>query len=184
MKKIFTLAAGFCFLLACNSKPADSTASATDSAKVVADTTTKPVEIADSKYMDWGKKDLAALASGDVDSWMNSYADNAVYIWSAGDSLSGKAAIAKYWKDRRANVIDTISFPTAIFLPIKINQPQQGPDLKGNWLLGWHLTVVKYKTGKHLAFWVHVDNHYNSDGKIDRTIEYIDKAPINKALGK
>jgi|SRR5271154_2050383 len=184
MRKIFTLAAGCCILLACNSKPADSTASATDSTKMANDTAMKPSEFADPKYMDMGKKDLAALASGNIDSWMNSYADNAVYIWSAGDSLSGKAAIAKYWKDRRANVIDSITFVNDIWLPIKINVPQKGPDMAGVWLLCWHQTMVKYKTGKKLGFWVHVDNHYNSDDKIDRTIEYIDRAPINKALGK
>jgi hypothetical protein len=182
MKKLLTLATGCCILLACNTTTPPTT---TDTTTAVAkDTTKKPVEFADTKYMDMGKKDLAALASGDVDAWMNSYADNAVYVWSAGDSLSGKAAIANYWKNRRSKVIDSISFPSAIWLPIKINQPQQGPDLPGNWLLGWHLTVVKYKNGKKLGFWVHVDNHYNSDDKIDRTIEYIDRAPINKALGK
>jgi hypothetical protein len=184
MKKIFVLAAGCCFLFACNSKPSDSTVSATDSSKIVKDTAMKASEFADPKYMDMGKKDLAALASGDIDGWMNSYADNAVYIWSAGDSLSGKAAIAKYWKDRRANVIDSIAFVNDIWLPIKINVPQKGPDMAGVWLLCWHQTMVKYKTGKKLGFWVHIDNHYNSDDKIDRTVEYIDRAPINKALGK
>jgi hypothetical protein len=184
MRKIFTLAAGCCILLACNNKPADSTAATTDTTATAEKKAPPQSEFADPKYTDMGKKDLAAFATGDIDAWMNSYADNAVYVWSAGDSLSGKTAIAAYWKNRRSKVIDSISFPSAIWLPIKINQPQQVQDLPGNWLLGWHLTVVKYKNGKKLGFWVHVDNHYNSDDKIDRTIEYIDRAPINKALGK
>lgn len=185
MRKLLTLAAGCCILLACNnSKPADSTAASADTTATAEKKPPPQSEIADPKYTDMGKKDLAALASGDIDGWMNSYADNAVYIWSAGDSLSGKAAIAKYWKDRRSKVIDSISFVNDIWLPLKVNQPQKGPDVAGVWLLCWHQTMVKYKTGKKLGFWVHVDNHYNSDDKIDRTIEYIDRAPINKALGK
>ncbi|HLY69365.1 MAG TPA: nuclear transport factor 2 family protein [Puia sp.] len=186
MRKMLTVAAGCCILLACNNnKPAEATASVTsDSAATAEKKPPPPSEFADPKYMDMGKKDLAALASGDIDAWMNSYADNAVYRWSAGDSLHGKAAIAKYWKDRRSNVIDSISFANDIWLPLKVNQPQKGPDMAGVWLIAWHQTMVKYKTGKKLVFWVHTDSHYNSDDKIDVTVEYIDKAPINKALGK
>jgi hypothetical protein len=184
MRKIFTLAAGFCILLACNNKPADPTAATTDTAATAEKKPLPQSEFADPKYTDMGKKDLAALASGDIDAFMNSYADNAVYQWSAGDSLSGKTAIAAYWKDRRSKVIDSISFVNDIWLPIKVNQPQKGTDVKGVWLIAWHTTIVKYKTGKKLVFAVHVDSHYNSDYKIDRTIEYIDRVPINKALGK
>ncbi|HEX4373897.1 MAG TPA: nuclear transport factor 2 family protein [Puia sp.] len=184
MRKIFTLAAGFCFLLACNNKPADSAAATSDTTASVEKKAPPQSEFADPKYAEMGKKDLAALASGDIDGWMNSFADNAVYQWSSGDSLSGKAAIAAYWKNRRSKVIDSISFVNDIWLPIKVNQPQKGPDVKGVWLIAWHTTIAKYKTGKKLMFAVHVDSHYNSDDKIDRTIEYIDMAPINKALGK
>ena len=114
MRKLLTLAAGCCILLACNNnKPADATASATtDTSAAAVKKPPPPAEFADPKYMDMGKKDLAALASGDIDGWMNSYADNAVYRWSAGDSLHGKAAIAKYWKDRRSKVITPLVLPT------------------------------------------------------------------------
>jgi hypothetical protein len=33
------------------------------------------------------------------------FADNAVYYWNSGDSLVGKPAIDKYWRNRRANVL-------------------------------------------------------------------------------
>jgi hypothetical protein len=39
-----------------------------------------------------------------MDAWMAEFADNAVYYWNSGDSLVG-AAIDKYWRNRRANVL-------------------------------------------------------------------------------
>jgi hypothetical protein len=185
MQKIFTLVAGCCMLMlsACTSKPADSTSTAaTDTA-----TAAKPTpqsEFADPKYTAIGKQGMAQLASGDIDGWMTSFADNAVYRYSAGDSISGKAAITAYWKNRRTKIIDTVSFTNDVWLPIKVNQPQAGPDIKGVWLLAWHQTNVTYKGGKKLVFWVHIDMHFNDNDKIDIVIEYIDRAPIMKALGK
>jgi len=71
-----------------------------------------------------------------------------------------------------------------IWLPMKVNRPQQGPDMPGNWLLSWNMVDVKYKNGKKLSFWVHSLQHYNNNDKVDRYIQYIDRAPIVKALGK
>jgi hypothetical protein len=183
MKKIFLLAAACCLLFACgNNKPAETTAASADSTASVPKPT-PPVEFSDAKYSDIGKKNLAQLSSGDIDGWMSSYADNAVYRWSGGDSLSGKAAIISYWKDRRTKVIDSISFMNDIWLPIKVNKPQKGPDAPGNWLLSWYMVNVKYKNGKKLMFWTHTDMHFDNNDKIDVVIQYIDRAPINKALG-
>jgi hypothetical protein len=92
--------------------------------------TAPPVEFADQKYIDMGKKGLEQFASGDIDGWLSRFADNAIYRWSSGDSLVGKAAIAKYWKDRRMNVIDSLHFSNEIWLPVTVNQPQ-GPETKG-----------------------------------------------------
>lgn len=186
MKQLLTLATGCCFLLAsCNNQPAKP---AMDTSK---DTTTmakesKPSqsEFADERYVEMGKKALGQLSSGDMDAWIDGYADNAVYRWSSGDSLAGKTAIASYWKERRAKVIDSLHFSNDIWLPIKVNRPQQGPDVPGIWLLGWYQVNVTYKNGKKLMFWVHTDLHYNINDKIDIAIQYIDRAPINKALGK
>lgn len=176
-----------CFMLfACtNNKTTDSTTPASSDSSMAS--SNKPVpqsEIADAKYADIGRKNLAQFSSGDVDGWLSSYADNARFNWSSGDSIVGKEAIIKYWKDRRANVIDSISISNDIWLPLKVNKPQKGPDLAGIWLLGWYQAHVKYKSGKVLNFWVHIDSHFNSNDKIDLSVEYIDRAPINKAVGK
>jgi len=185
MKKIFSLAVGCCILLACNnSKPAEPTTTASTDTATAEKKPPPPSEFADPKYIEMGKKNLAQLSSGDVDGWMTAYSDSARFNWSGGDSLVGKTAIANYWKDRRSKVIDSISFTNDIWLPLKINQPQKGPDRAGIWLLSWYQVNVKYKNGKKLIFWIHVDNHYDNNDKIDQTIQYIDKAPINKALGR
>ena len=183
---MLTLVTGCCILFACNNnKPAESTTPATDTATAAVEKKAPPpAEFADAKYIEMGKKNLAQLASGDIDGWMSAYADTAKFNWSAGDSLVGKAAITNYWKERRGKVIDSISFVNDIWIPIKINQPQKGPDRAGVWLLSWYQVHVKYKNGKKLVFWAHVDNHYDNADKIDITVQYIDKAPINKALGK
>ncbi|HLF64693.1 MAG TPA: nuclear transport factor 2 family protein [Saprospiraceae bacterium] len=156
----------------------------TDEAAV--DTTSAPVEappaeFADAKYMDLSKQITARFTSEDVDGWLSYYADNARYNWSGGDSLVGKEAIGKYWKDRFANVVDSLKFNNEIWLPVKVNKPQS-IEAPGIWLLGWYQVDVKYKNGKKLAFWAHMDHHIDVNGKIDQTILYIDRAPINAAL--
>ncbi len=143
---------------------------------------TPPVEIADAKYLQMGKMGLDQLAAGDIDGWMTRYASNAKYYWSAGDSLVGKEAITNYWKDRRTKVIDTISFNNDVWLAIKINKPQKGPDRAGIWLMGWYQVSTTYMNGKSISMWVHTDMHLDSTDMIDQVVQYIDRAPINAAL--
>ena len=184
MKKILIMSVACMLLIACNDEKKDDTKTAETT--VSADNTDKKMqqsEFADPKYAEWGKKMIAQMSSGDIAGWMSGYADNAVYQWSAGDSLGGKAAIEKYWTDRRKDVIDSISFSNDIWLPLKVNTPQKGPEQAGVWLLSWYQVNVKYKNGKRLIFWTHTDHHFDANDKIDRTIQYIDRAPINKALG-
>src|SRR5262249_42391280 len=100
------------------------------------------------------------------------------------DSLSGKEAIVKYWKDRRTNVIDSLSFANDIYLPIKVNKPQKGPDREGIWVLAWHMVTAKYKTGKKITFWTHTDLHYDASDNVDELIQYIDRVPIMAATKK
>jgi hypothetical protein len=102
MKKILSMVAGCCILLACNDKPAEQAAST----ETAASAETKPaaprdVDFADAKYTEIGKAGIAAMSKGDVAGWLANYADNAVYIWSSGDSLVGLPAITKYWTERR-----------------------------------------------------------------------------------
>ena len=178
MKQFFAVAFLSAFLFfACN-KPAEET---TETAP--AEATPPPAEFADAKYTEIGKKGLAALTSGDVDGWMSHFADNAVYYWNNGDSLAGKPAITEYWKKRRTEVIDSLSYTDNIWLPVKINQPQAN-EKPGVWLLGWYLTTAKYKTGKSMTQWIHTLYHFDANDKIDQTIQFVDRVPINAAAMK
>ena len=145
--------------------------------------TPPPVEFADQKYIDMGKKAWEQFAAGDIDNWVSTFSDKIIYRWSAGDSLAGKEAVVKYWKDRRANVIESIELSNDIWLPVKVNEPQQN-EAKGTWLLNWHKVKATYKNKESLTFWVHTDMHYNNENQIDEIIQYIDRAPIQAALAK
>jgi hypothetical protein len=157
-------------------------------ASVSADSTAKKTpsayEFADQKYVDLAKQNLAQFEQGNIDAWLSAYADNAKYYWSGGDSLVGKQAITDYWKNRRANVIKNIKFSNDIWLPMKINTPQKGPDMPGNWVFSWYQVNVTYSNDKSLQFWTHTLIHYDAADKVDQTVQFIDFAPINKALGK
>ena len=184
MKKMFVLAFGSLLFMGCNNDT--DAGKKTDAAPAVAagDTKMQDAEFADAKYAEVGKKALAAMSSGDMDAWVSNYADNAVYYWNGGDSLAGKAAITDYWKKRRTEVIDSISFSSDIWLPVKVNKPQAPEQAPGVWLLGWYKIKAKYKTGKSMVQWSHIDYHFDAADKIDRVIQYIDKAPINAATAK
>jgi len=183
MKRVFIVFFLSAVLLSCSDSKTK-----TDTPMVKDATDVKPApqsEFADAKYTDMGKQMMQKFESGDMDAWLNMFADNAVYSWSSGDSLAGKKAITDYWKNRRGNVIETIHFTNDIWLPIKVNEPQKGPDMKGNWLLSWYMVTAKYKaSSKPLTFWVHTDYHFDDNDKIDRAIQYIDMAPIKAAIGK
>lgn len=142
-----------------------------------------PAAIGDPKYMEIGKSGLASLSSGDVDSWMNSFADNVVWQWNNGDSLVGKPAVSEYWKKRRSEAIDSITFINQIFLPLQVNQPQS-IEQPGLWLLSWYNVNAKYKNGKSMRQAIHTAMHFNSADKIDRVIQYLDRVPINAAMAK
>src|SRR6187402_1314539 len=144
MKKMFLWALGSTLLLfGCNNEKATESESKADTTTAASsDSKTAPAEFADSKYADIGRKGLVALSSGDIDGWMAAYADNAVYVWNSGDSVAGKAAIKEYWKKRRTEVIDSITFTNQIFLPLKVNQPQS-VEQPGVWLLSWYQTTAK-----------------------------------------
>ncbi|MFZ6012777.1 MAG: hypothetical protein ACOYXT_20700 [Bacteroidota bacterium] len=176
MRKALLVTICLVLLTACN-KPAEKPAEAATEDKPVPQS-----ELADGRYSDMGKKALEQLASGDVDGWVSNYAENVIYYWSSGDSLAGKTAVRDYWKERRTKVIDSISFVNDIWIPLKVNKPQKGPDAPGIWLLSWYQVKVKYKNGKKLQMWVHTDMHYDSLDKIDIVVQYIDRAPINAAL--
>ncbi len=182
MRKLFFSLAMLAMIIGC--KDETKTETQPTAVSTTAGSTEKPpAEFADPKYVEIGKKLMQHMESGNIKEYSEAFADNAVYQWSAGDSLAGKKAIADYWADRRNNVIDKIDMSNDIWVPLQINTPQQGPDRKGVWLLGWTKVNVKYKNGKELVFWTHTDYHFDSQDKIDRAVQYIDRAPINAALG-
>jgi len=184
MKKTIVMALAISLFLACTNQKSEDKAATTDSTAATAKAAPLPTEIGDAKFVDIGKSGNANLSSGNIDAWMTSFADNAVYIWNNGDSLVGKPAITAYWKQRRGSVIDSINFSQDIWLSVKVNQPQQAVHLPGNWLLGWYLTQAKYKTGKRMAQWIHTAIHFDANDKIDRVIQFLDRAPINAASKK
>ncbi|SHG59217.1 hypothetical protein SAMN05443549_10549 [Flavobacterium fluvii] len=140
-----------------------------------------PVEFADAKYTEIGKKAMAAMASGDMDGWMSNFADNAKYYWNGGDSLVGKPAIDEYWRNRRLNVVETISFKNEIWLPIKINKPQQ-MEKPGIWLMGWYEVTAKYKGGSSMTQWMHILYHFDENDKVDEVNQFVDRVPIMAAM--
>lgn len=170
-------------LFSCNQGETKADAAAETPKEPAAAATPAPAEFADPKYAAIGKKGLEALSAGKVDEWMEQFADNAVYVWNNGDSLTGKAAISDYWKKRRGEVIDSISFSQQIWLPVKVNQPQanEGP---GVWLLSWYRVNAAYKGGKGMQQNIHTAMHFNASDKIDRLIQYLDRAPIASAIKK
>jgi hypothetical protein len=114
---------------------------------------------------------------------MNSFADNARYDWSSGDSLVGKKAISDYWMERRGKVIDKLTVTNDIWLTVKVNQPQQREET-GVWLISWSRIESIYKNGGKVNLLTHIDMHFDANDKIDRVIQYIDRAPIMAALAK
>ncbi len=110
MKKTIAMALAIPLFFACSNQKTEDKAATTDSTAAATPAKVLPTEIGDSKYVDIGKSGNANLSSGNIDAWMTSFADNAVYQWNNGDSLAGKPAITAYWKQRRGSVIDSISF--------------------------------------------------------------------------
>jgi hypothetical protein len=181
MRKFLLLASAGVILFACNNEQKSGTETA-DASSADSSAKNQAAEFADAKYTDVGKKQLADFESGNVDSWLASFSDSARYYWSGGDSLIGKSAIADYWKNRRANVIKAIKFSNDIWLPLKVNTPQKGPDRPGVWLMSWYQVNATYASGKSIQFWAHHLFHFDNNDKIDQVSAFMDMAPIKAAV--
>ena len=184
MKKFIGIIVCVSLLFSCNDGTKTAEPTAEKSATETAPAEPKDYEIGGDKYADMGKNGQNDFASGNIDSWINGYADNAIYRWNNGDSVVGKAAIATYWKKRRAEVIDSISFTNSVWLPIRVNKPLYTGQPTGNYALGWYMLYAKYKTGKSMTQRSHMVIHFDDNDKIDRTTIYLDKVPINAAMTK
>jgi ketosteroid isomerase-like protein len=184
MKKSLGLIICLVLLFSCNENEKKAVASESNSVGDKSAAESKDYEIGDMKLVDIAKKSSQYLESGDIDSWMATFADNATYRWNNLDSVVSKAAISDYWKKRRTDIIDSISFSNEIWMAIKVNRAQSPMQMTGNYVLGWHLVNARYKTGKSMTQRVHTTYHFNDAGLIDRVSAYMDKAPINAAMAK
>lgn len=187
MKKILSIILISATLYACSSGPDDqkkkdeaAAAATTDAAKPAEPPAT---EIGDPSLLESSKAAFEAMHNKDIDAFAKNYADDVVYRWNNFDSLKGKDAVVKYWKDRFATVLDSISFSNQIWLPVKVNKPQ-GLVAPGNWIMTWYVTTAKYKNGKSMSQWIHNTMHLNSEGKVDQILQFRDQAPIMAATKK
>jgi ketosteroid isomerase-like protein len=135
----------------------------------------------DDKYIDIAKNGMNELASGDVEGWLDGFSDDALFRWNGGDSLAGKPAIADYWKKRRTEVIESLSYSNEVWLPIHVTKPSIPAQLPGNYALCWSMVHARYKSGKEMNQRMHMVFHFNDNDKIDRVTQYIDRVPINNA---
>lgn len=178
MKRFLVGMMSFLLFAACNNPKPDEAAETTST-----ETTPKPAEFADPKYTEIGKAGIASMTAGDIDAWSSNWSENIVWQWNNGDSVVGKAAVVQYWKERRTNTIDSISFSQEIWLPVKVNQPQ-ATEAAGVWLLSWYSVNAKYKTGKRMIQSIHTVQHFDANDKIDRVVQYLDRVPITAAMAK
>lgn len=176
MKNILAMALISLWLVGCNNTQTEQAAPAAETPSA----TPPPAEFADPKLVELGKNFQAMFAAKNLDGWMNDFTDDALFIWSNGDSLIGKPAMSAYWADRWTKLA-SITFSQQIWLPIKVNQPQ-ATEAAGNWLLGWYRFDAEYQGGAKVGQWAHDAIHVNDAGKIDRFIHYVDMAPIKEAL--
>jgi hypothetical protein len=180
MKKNLIALTALLYLAACNTPESEN--KTTDSPGATETAAPADIEFTGTQFVDMGKAALANLSSGNVDAWLETFADNAVYRWNYGDSLAGKAAIAEYWKDRRSKDIKNIAFSNDIWLSMKVNQPQNEFVAPGQWLMSWYKVDAEYSTGKKMTQWIHTDMHINDAGKVDILIQYVDRVPIMNAM--
>ena len=179
MKKILLGLFLSTILFACNNQKKEE-AAATPDAVTTTDAPKTGDEILAMSEGDEAKNSLMAFSKGDVNGMTALYDDNARFLWSGGDSLIGKKAIQDYYTGRW-KLIDSLTISGQVILPVKVNVSQTPGHTVGKWVLVWSNIHVKYKNGKKISFWTHVDYHYNDAGKVDVAIQYIDRHPILEA---
>ncbi|HVZ56373.1 MAG TPA: nuclear transport factor 2 family protein [Chitinophagaceae bacterium] len=180
MKKVFFGMVVLTLLASCQNQKEEKAAPSTTGTDTTARQANPTSELLPMREGDEVKNSFAAFARGDVDAMVAPYEDNVRYVWSGGDSAIGKKAVADYYKGRW-KVIDSISFPEQVVLPIRVYQSQSMYEPAGKWVLFWAMARVKYKNGKRLQFWMHTTSHYGSSGKIDFVGQYLDFYPIREA---
>jgi hypothetical protein len=180
MKKILFGVFISAFLIACSNETKEETKPAATESAPASDTKKTGDEILAMSEADEAKGILLAFSKGDVNGMTAAFDENARVYWAGGDSIIGKKAVQDYWNGRM-KLIETLQVVDQVLLPVKVNTSQAPQHALGKWVLVWTNVSVKYKNGKSLNFWTHSDYHYNSAGKIDVGIHYMDRHPIMEA---
>lgn len=155
-----------------------------ESAKPATTTSDGSVQFADEKYVDIGRRHDIMFENGNINGWAEMFADDAVLMYSGGEKFTGKQAIVDYWINRRNTVVQSIAHDFDIYLPVTVKESlQPGTKAPGVWLMHWTQFTTRYQNGKSLTGWLHTDLHFDDNGKVDRMIEYLDRAPIQAASG-
>jgi len=140
-----------------------------------------PIDIGDPKYIDISRTILSSLCEGDLEAFIDPYAENARFRWNYGDSLVGRQAIFDYWKERRNSVIDTITFKNETWLSLKANQPPK--HIKpGYYVLSWADFTVSYTNGSSLKMNIHTVFRFNEKDQVESTLQYLDRSLIADAI--
>ena len=140
-----------------------------------------PIELVDPKYVGFSKDILTALCEGNIEKFIAPYTENAIYRWNYGDSLVGRQAIIDYWKARRSEVIDTITFKNESWLAIRANKPPA--HLKpGVYVLSWADFTITYTNGSTIDMNIHTVFGYDTNDKVAITVQYLDRSLIENAL--
>jgi len=140
-----------------------------------------PIGIADPKYSEISRGVLISLCKGDLDGFINRYTEDAIYRWNFGDSLVGRPAILEYWKKRRNEVIDTITFKNEAWLAIKANNPPSHIT-PGVYVLHWADFTVTYANGGTMNVNIHTVFGFDKDDNVVSTLQYLDRSLIEIAL--
>ena len=182
MKRIIVLVLVAGSLWSCNQQAPESVQPS--EAAVTQEAAPQPTEFADESYTDLCKQALTSMTIKDIDGLVSNIADDAIWVFNSGDSISGKQAIADYWTNRLTNAIDKLEISNEIWLSLKVNESTQGVRT-GNWVLGWADVTASYiATGKSMSQNIHMLYHFDDDGKFDRVIQYLDRASIIAASTK
>ena len=165
-------------LAACSNDKTSADTSATTMDTASAEVNTRGYGFGDDKYVQIAKQTMQDLASNNVDGFGSSYADNAIYRFSGGDSLNGKQAITDYWKKRRSEVIDSLSYSSEAWMPVNVTNPMYTGQLTGNYALAWNTVHAKYKSGKSMSQRMHMVFHFDNNDKVDRVTQFLDRVPV------
>ena len=178
MKQLMFVLLGCALLCACSQPKPEPEATTVAEVK-------PPYEVGDPKYIEIAKAGLHSLCRGDVDGLIANLSDNAIFNWNYLDSLQGKQAIADYWKERRGNVIDTLTTSNEVWVVLKANEPVAPGLPTGTWVFSWWKATATYKaTGKTMTQWIHQVQHFDANDKVDYTSQFLDRVPIQAALKK